>query len=314
MNKIKTVFLAVLSLLVCSAFVEAQTAGAPAKEKETIAVSKIAPTPALEKKLSRNPAEAESLGIVSESLSGLLAIALQKTNRFNVVTRDSQGLSAMQEEQAFVESGNVDRSDKYAARAGKMRGAKYAVTTTIYDFSDNSETKRFATLGKAKTRRDLRFNVTVKITDTTTGEIKATDRFESKSNTQAVSGINSDSDTDEYVTELAEDVADKIAIFVADTIVPPRVIGKTGKRVTINRGQGSGIAVGQVWEIYTPGVEMIDPDTGENLGAEEIPVGKISIIQVTPKFSVGNASEDFGIERNAIARRVKNKTKSASKK
>ena len=309
MNKIKSVLLAVLAFFVCSAFAEAQAA-----ELETIAVSDVVTTPALATKLNRNPAEAESCDIVAQSLSDLLGKALEKTHRFNVITRKAENLSALQKEHAFVESGNVDRSDKYAARSGKIRGVKYLVVTKIYDFRDSSETKRFATLGKTKTRRDLRFKVTVEIFDSSTGAIKESESFSSKNSVQAVSGINSDSDTDGSVTELAEDVAAKVAVFVADTIYPPRVIGKTGKRVTINRGQGSGIAVGQVWEIYTPGVEMIDPDTGESYGAEEIPVGKISIIQVTPKFSVGNASEDFGIERNAIARRVKNKTKSASKK
>lgn len=314
MNKIKTVFLAVFSLLVCSAFVEAHAAGVPAKPKdiETIAVTKIVATPALAKKISGNPAERESLDLVAQSLSGLFTAALGKTRRFKIVTR--KDIDAMQKEQDFSDSGMVDASSKNAARAGKIEGAKYIVSAEIYDFRDSAETKRFATLGKTKTRRDLRFKVTISILDSSTGEIIATDRFESKNSVQAVSGINSDSDTDGYVSELAEDVADKLAFFVADTIFPPQVIGKTGKRVTINRGEGSGVKVGQVWELYAPGEEMLDPDTGENLGSEEIPVGKMTIIQVNPKFSVGNATEDFGIERGALARRIKNKTKSASKK
>jgi hypothetical protein len=72
--------------------------------------------------------------------------------------------------------------------------------------------------------------------------------------------------------------------------------------VTINRGDGTGIKEGQTWDVFAPGEELIDPDTGESLGSEEIPMGKVRVIAVTPKFARATVVEDYGIDKLHILR------------
>ena len=36
------------------------------------------------------------------------------------------------------------------------------------------------------------------------------------------------------------------------------------------KADGSGVQVGQEWGVYAVGEELVDPDTGETLGAEEV--------------------------------------------
>lgn len=56
--------------------------------------------------------------------------------------------------------------------------------------------------------------------------------------------------------------------------------------VVINQGSNYKIKPGDVFEIYCPGSEIIDPDTGESLGALDYIKAKIVARDVFPKMSV----------------------------
>jgi hypothetical protein len=51
------------------------------------------------------------------------------------------------------------------------------------------------------------------------------------------------------------------------------------------------------------GQELIDPDTKESLGREEVKVGRVKITQVNPKTSQAQILEDTGIDTGAILRK-----------
>ena len=69
-----------------------------------------------------------------------------------------------------------------------------------------------------------------------------------------------------------------------------------------NRGAGTDVEVGDEYNVYALGEEMVDPDTGEKLGSEEVLVGKMTVVEVSPKFSKGRLSEDNGVEKGQLAR------------
>lgn len=110
--------------------------------------------------------------------------------------------------------------------------------------------------------------------------------------------------SDELLVAIAREMAGKIANRVTDVIFPPKVLSKRDKQITINRGDGTDIAVGQIWNAFAIGEELIDPDTKESLGREEILIGKIKITSVLPKTSTAEILEDFGIEKEAILRKA----------
>jgi hypothetical protein len=62
------------------------------------------------------------------------------------------------------------------------------------------------------------------------------------------------------------------------------------------------VTVGQIWTANAPGKELKDPDTGEVLGVEEVPIGKVRITEVLPKFSKGEIVEDLGVAVGTILR------------
>ena len=75
--------------------------------------------------------------------------------------------------------------------------------------------------------------------------------------------------------------------------------------MTINRGEGGGVAEGDLFNVFAQGAELKDPDTGEVLGREEVKVGKVKISQVNPKTSLAEIVEDTGIDKGAVLRKGK---------
>jgi hypothetical protein len=104
---------------------------------------------------------------------------------------------------------------------------------------------------------------------------------------------------------IADKMAGKVAQRITDTIFPAKVLVVRDRVVTLNRGEGTDIAVGEVWEAFAQGEALIDPDTGENLGSEEVAVGFVRVISVAPKFSRAEVCGiDRGIAKGCILRKT----------
>ncbi len=73
------------------------------------------------------------------------------------------------------------------------------------------------------------------------------------------------------------------------------IVSVSNQDIWINRGNDSGMKLGEVFEVFEPGEELIDPATGENLGSTETLIGKVKVVRINPKASVvhmvnGNAT------------------------
>jgi hypothetical protein len=101
---------------------------------------------------------------------------------------------------------------------------------------------------------------------------------------------------------VAKKLASDVANAIADSLSPARVIGYTLGQITFNRSAEGGVSVGQIYEVFVPGSAMIDPDTGEQLGAEEVHVGWARVTDAGARFSTAQAIEDRGIDRGAMLR------------
>ena len=95
-------------------------------------------------------------------------------------------------------------------------------------------------------------------------------------------------------------MAEKIANHVVDVLFPIKVLIKNDSGVTINRGDGGGVAVGDTFNVFALGKALIDPDTGEKLGNEEVKVGQVKITEVDPTVSKAQILQDTGIDTGAI--------------
>lgn len=271
--------------------------------KAIIAVSSIKPTPSLDASLK--PEKKLEMGRILESLNSQLIDRINATRKFDVVSRSD--LNDLLTEQEVGASGNVDA--KTAAKAGKIAGANYLLVTTVDDFQDYVETATFAGTDRSATKRVFRLSLVGKLYDANTGKLiesanlqTGNDAFKDISENRSYSTKDGNL-TDEMMVAVARTLAQKIADHFADVIFPIKVLVRRDKEITINRGEGGGVAVGDTFNVYALGQEMIDPDTKESLGREEVRVGTVKITQVNPKTSQAEILDDTGIDKGAILRR-----------
>ena len=281
-----SLLLSVAALLFAPALQAQETA--PGKKK--LAITKIAATDAVGKRMSKQGVGL-SLDSVLEALDSQVYDRVLNTKRFEILERS-----------------DADALAKESAAAGEafsFNKADYILTIRVDSFNDRMEERKLAALGKTIRARTIELSAVAKITEVATQRAIASTNFkvskrdsENRSeNTSARVGEGSD----ELLIQAVSEMAQKIATRAADVISPARVIGKRDKIVTINRNDQSGIKVGQVWEVFVLGDEMVDPDTGDK-SREEVLVGKVKITRVTPQNSQAEAVEDTGIDKNAIVR------------
>lgn len=284
-----------------SALLLPSPAGAQAG-KETLGISSIRPTPSVQKAMAAS-GKSSSLDRIVEAFDGQLIDRINATRKFEIVGRSD--LKDVLQEQDLAGSGNVDALDKKAAQAGKLAGAKYILVTTLDDFEDSTERLELANLKKTMMKRKIRLSTLAKIYDSTTGKLLESANIQTlkkDDRTDAVEVAKNAELTDELLLATVREVAEKVASRMADVIFPAKVLIKRDKQITINRGEGAGVEVGQMWNVFAVGEELIDPDTKESLGKEEVLVGKAKIISVQPKTSSAEIIDDKGIDKGAVLR------------
>jgi curli biogenesis system outer membrane secretion channel CsgG len=271
--------------------------------KSTLAISSIKATPSLA--ASVKPDKKLEMDRIIESLDGQLVDRINATRKFDVVGRSD--LKDVVGEQDLGGSGNVDV--KTAAQAGKLTGAKYLLVATVDDFQDYVEKATFEGTGRTATKRVFRFSVVGKIYDSTTGKLLESANFQTGSDAfkqiqQERNYVVKDGElSDEMMIAVSRDMAEKIANRIANVVFPAKVLVKRDNEITINRGEGAGMTVGATFNVYALGQELIDPDTKESLGREEVKVGRVKVTQVNPKTSQAQILEDTGIDTGAILRK-----------
>lgn len=267
-------------------------------QRDTLGVLPVKPLPAIADKLAK-AGKTSSLNLISQSLAEQQLDVLNATRKFQIVSRSDLADLVKDDERGSTLS--VDK-----VKGFNLAEAKYLLVTSIDDFEDQTE-RLVQKLAKTTiVKRTVRLSLIAKIYEASSGKL-----LESAANTisktdakESMNEAGNDAEsTDALLRDAVRESADWIGGRVVDVIYPAKIIAKTDKVVTINRGDGTGVAVGQVWRAFAVGEEMIDPDTKESLGREEVAVGKVRITDVLPKFSKAEVVEDLGIDKGAVLRR-----------
>jgi len=281
-----SLFVVAAAMLLAPA-VRAQDA-APGKKK--LAITKITATDAVVKRMSKQGVGL-SLDSVLQAFDSQVYDRVLNTKRFEVIERS-----------------DADALAKESAAAGEafaFNKADYILTIRVDSFNDRMEERKLASLGKTIRARTIELSAVAKITEVATQKAIASTNFKvSKRDSENRSENTTErvgEGSDDLLIQAVSDMAQKIAGRAADVISPARVIGKRDRKAEINRNDQSGIKVGQVWEVFILGDEMVDPDTGDKT-REEVLVGKVKVTRVTPQNSQAETVEDTGIDKGAIVR------------
>ncbi len=301
MQTITTRFLRLIAALVLTTpLAAAQTA----PEKPRLAIREIQVQQSVLDS-ARRQGQADTLNQIVQAADSQLIQSVLDTRRFDIVARSDLG--KVLREQNLADSGLLDPADPQTARAFALAGARYVATVSVDNFQDAVARADFSGgLGRTTMeRRTVQLLASLRLYDTTTGVLldSTTIRLEESDVRETLPGATHEGRlTNALLGSVAESFARQAANAVMDRLAPAKVIAYTAGQITLNRAEGTGIAPGQFWRVFHPGRELIDPDTGERLGTEEIPVGWARILEVNPRFSTAQALEDTGIDLGAVMR------------
>ena len=194
-----------------------------------------------------------------------------------------------------------------AVKAGKLVGADYFLTGQI-SFFVASETIKANPYVEGRYMHDcaLQIRVDMRIVDTRTSKIVAAEVGEAKLEKKFQDrGRPFSTRRPSRWTTSSDLLVDKLTIKVIDGVYPIKVIGWTDGTAFLNRGEGGGLEVGQVLEVFGLGEEMKDPDTGASLGFTESKLGALQVTSVEAKFSKAAILSGTQMPKGSICRKAK---------
>jgi curli biogenesis system outer membrane secretion channel CsgG len=227
---------------------------------------------------------------VGDGMADMLTTALVKSGRYRVMER--QEMEHLLKEQGLGMSGAV--TPESAAKAGKMLGVEIAVIGAVTEFgykklSTGGALKKIG-IGGSVSKQSSTVGIDLRFVNTTSGEIlKAESVRKEKSkmggslDTEDIS-FDSEAQFDEsLVGKATREAIDEIVKLLDEQgggsgVWEAKVVSSKNDQVIINAGAETGVKGGERFVVYRPGEELIDPDTGESLGSEEIKVGEIEVI------------------------------------
>lgn len=193
-----------------------------------------------------------------------LATAFVNQGRFDVIER--QALQEIIEEQQLGTAGVIDVDT--AAQLGRVLGATYIVTGAVLSHKQG-------------------IDLNVKIIDTESAAIKVADRL-AATNVGALSR--------------------KISPFVAQLVskFPLRgfIIHQKGETFILDVGKSVGAREGMRFKVYREGEIIKHPVSGEILGVEKIPTGKLQVTEVQEKLAFARVIEQKTEESVAVGQNV----------
>jgi curli biogenesis system outer membrane secretion channel CsgG len=268
-----------------------------------------------------------SLESFAQGLTEMMITELLQHDRFLVIER--QAIADVLAEQNLQYSGAVN--PETAVQAGRVIGAQFFVRPVITTFSYGEKgraTDAAVTvpvdvpvaggirIGGGKKTVQARLVIDSRIYDVETSQITVSVTGEGSVESKS-SQVSLDTDVLDVGTSGFEDtplgeatraaVQEVVANIIAELGDVPwqgRVVTVRGGQIYINAGSDAGMRVGDMLEVSRVGEELIDPETGLNLGQVEDTLGRLRITSVEEKFSIAAPVGSVACERSDIVRYV----------
>jgi curli biogenesis system outer membrane secretion channel CsgG len=212
-------------------------------------------------------------------LTDKLISALAQTRKFRIVERER--VDNLLKEFKLSDQGFTSKQS--AVDAGHMLGADYLAFGSISDMSVGARTEDIPYTREQSTTVSGRLSSDTRVVDSRTGEIVAAWKEDITQHHSTESGA----DINGMYGQIERDLADRLAVKIIEAVYPIKVASIGPDQVLyLNRGQGSGLNVGDRLEVYQPGEPIVDPDTHEVLGGQDILVGVAKVTDVQPRVSL----------------------------
>jgi curli biogenesis system outer membrane secretion channel CsgG len=204
--------------------------------------------------------------------------ALTASRRFDVLNRDDQ--SFFDQEKAFITSSDAGKAE--VARLGQALGSDYLVIIKFPNLSISNDVRETIRMtGEVLVQSSVSGSVKIEVIEFSSRKLKWSGSEKFSATYKGASSVGTGN-----LTKLVDGASSKLVDNLIDAIYPIRVVKVMNKNTAaINRGRDV-VKNGQKFGVFMMGEELIDPQSGESLGALELEIGQSKVISTTPKYSV----------------------------
>ena len=263
---------------------------------------KIAVIPFRTKKLSIAVLDEDfNMAEISRQLSQRIVTELTQSRRFTVLDRDY--MTELLKERNLIISADATTAEQM--KLGETLGVDYLVIGTITEFEATQTSNYIKILDETVYGEKAHINIDFRIMVMATGQIKWSDTVKVIADNKQLEKPLKERGEQGVVDFMVENAARKIVHSSLDNIYPIKILKVAGeKSIYLNQG-GKMASVGDVFEVYTPGESIVDPDTGLGIKIDGEKVAMVEITKVQAKYSLakllsGRINE---IEAGAILRK-----------
>ncbi len=219
-----------------------------------------------------------------------LVDALVNARKFDVLEREA--LDEVTKEIDFGESDYADMAK--VVRIGQMLNADYVVIPEIRYIGFLAEKKQVPYVGQQQEVFKGRLATSIRAVDVKTSRIVSSEIADvGLTNRIKKADLAPASPVRDFIGNLYRESAIREAASLVDVAYPIKIVLVTGNTCVLNRGEGA-VKPGEVLTVYKPGELMIDPDTKENLGYQEVKAGQVKVTKITAKTCEAEIIEGAG--------------------
>jgi hypothetical protein len=234
----------------------------------------------------------------SWQLNHKLITELTQARKFRLLDREY--VEEYENEKALLKSGEVPVEE--TLRLGQRLGSDFMITGVITDYRIKEEEKQV--LGLAATNRSVSLIFEFRVIEVAPQEIRWSGAVELALDQGDLKQLTASDDLIQVQNAVLKDAAAIVASDVLEVIFPVKVLSVSGGEIALNQG-GIRVEKGQLFDVFTPGQKVVDPDTGRKIRIDGPRVGTVEVVSVRPKFSIARMIEGDieQVETRAICRR-----------
>ena len=251
----------------------------------------------------------------ARGLTEMLTTALTRTNRFVVLERTA--IDKVQAEQTLSNSGSVAKES--AAVQGKILGAQAIVTGDITEFSYSQSTiggnvSLLKGIGAQVAKVNARVSIDIRVIDAVSGQVLASQHAQGKASMSNVSAaslqasqpfniaVAENTPLGKATREALQGAVDAITGGMKKERWSARVIDFRNGLLYINAGSEVGIQSGLELDVFRPQDALVDPDTGQSLGAPDRKTGSAAVQSCQAKYCAAKATDGSDFKRGDVVR------------